>query len=187
MTKKQIIGCIIGGLIIFCGFVGSIIYLVLSVLGTMGEGNRILVPGEVVIDLQEPGDYVIYHEFVSNYEGRIFNQQPGQFINGLYLEVIEESSNKVMKLQQTELTANYQISSRQGVSILRFTIEDSGKYLIKATYPDGKGNEAVINIQQSILKSLLNPLLTMFAILGGSLIVGTGIILFSVFKYKKKV
>jgi hypothetical protein len=96
--------------------------------------TRVVVPGSGDLNLEESGNYTIYHEAESIIDGKLYSASD---IGGLRVDVTDAGGQRVV-LATPGFSTRYTIGSRRGRSMLTFVILLPGHYRISAAYPDGK-------------------------------------------------
>jgi hypothetical protein len=105
--------------------------------------TRVVVPGNDVLTLDEPGGYTIYHEPESVMDGQLY---AAQNIPGLRVTVTGEDG-KPIAVVVPEISSTYTIGSHGGKSILAFAIAAPGNYRLSAEYAGGRnGPQTVLAI-----------------------------------------
>jgi len=125
----------------FCG------YKIFSVaLNTMQSGlTRAIFPGEVVVPIAAPGNYVIYYESPSEFDGRVFDT--GSRVPGMKFTVINNDTEEKLPVDRPSVSETYNINGRRGRSVLEFRVFKPGSYTVVGRYEDGQANqEAVIAV-----------------------------------------
>ncbi len=90
---------------------------------------QLVVPGKETVTLREPGEYTIFHEYLSTVAGKAYATGAG--LDGLIVAVTYPASGAEMSLSSPSMTQRYAIAGRAGVSVLKFTISDPGPYEIR--------------------------------------------------------
>jgi hypothetical protein len=141
------------------GWTAMALFLAARLGGSTDGMIRVLVPGETELRLNEAGRYVIYHEFRSAFEGRVYHVDA---VSGLNVTVRSGVSGAVVPLEQTTATS-YTVGSRSGRSLFAFDVAAPGPYLIAGAYSDGRRDpQTVLAIDRGFVRDLL---LTIFGAL----------------------
>lgn len=153
----------------FCG------YKIFSVaLNTMQSGlTRAIFPGELVVPIAAPGNYVIYYESPSEFDGRVFDT--GSRVPGMKFTVINNETEDKLPVDPPSFSETYEMNGRRGRSVLEFRVFKAGSYTIVGRYDDDQANQeavfAVGNVH--IARLALSIIAGIFSIL----ILGSGALL----------
>ena len=133
------LGLIAAGTI--CGY-----KIVLAAINTMQSGlTRAIFPGETLVSFQMPGDYKIYYENQSEFNGRVFDT--GQRVPGLSFTVVNNETQETLPLFQPSMSETYNINGRTGRLVFWFRVVKPGSYTVVGRYDDGqKHDEAVFAV-----------------------------------------
>ncbi|HVF52384.1 MAG TPA: hypothetical protein VNC78_02130 [Actinomycetota bacterium] len=119
----------------------------------LGKGlARVVVPGSGNVTLEEPGTYIVFHEYISNHEGRSFNTQSARALP-LNLEMRDRSTGEPVSITASAGNFTYSLSGKAGESIAQFSITEPGEFDFFAAYADAEGPELVLAIGHDIVKS----------------------------------
>ncbi len=124
---------------------------------------RELVPGTLMLPLEETGHYAVYHEYRSTVDGRTItnsNSAPN-----LDMTLREATQGLQVPLRQTHGNYSYERPSGAGTSLASFEIDQPGDYVLEVT-SSGAG-EYVIAIGQPRLGLFLTGMASLFC--GGGL------------------
>src|SRR5476649_8451 len=125
---------VIAGVIAIAGFVASGFH-VYSCLNTFeSQLKRIVVSGSVLLDLDQPGNYTIYHEQSGMLDGEV---QESVLTPGLRIALTSDATGKEVPLDNARSTMSYSFFGRRGASILVFTIDRPGTYRLSGRLPGG--------------------------------------------------
>ena len=128
-----VMGSIIGGIIVMAGW--SWVY------------ERVTVPGTNTIELNEPGNYIIFFEHKSMVDGKLVETDN---INGLVSTLRNIETGEVIELDEPSWNTTYSIAGNEGEGIFSFGIDEIGKYELESWYEDGEGEEARLVISKGI-------------------------------------
>jgi hypothetical protein len=104
----------------------------------------VIVPGEASVNVEEPGDFVIFYESRSVVDGRTFSTGP---LPGMTLRLVSDSTGEPVEFTEPSTTVSYDVGGRSGESIAAFAVDEPGDYTLTAVYPDGQeGSEVVLAI-----------------------------------------
>ena len=175
--KPSAIGFIVGAIIILIGIAGCAGLIGYGVTTSASTGQRFVVPGEQVIELETTGAYTIYHEFKSNIDGVAFDTA-GK-INGLSCEIYLEDDSRGIPVLPATTNSQYSYGAYEAESLYTFHVEQPGTYHIFTAYEEGvDGPPAVLALGRGPAKlvlSIMSALLVFFvtATGGGILILVT--------------
>jgi hypothetical protein len=155
-------------LIIIVGFVAFAGYL-FSAASSIGSGMmQMTAPGNAEMDLKEPGEYTIYYESQSYFNGSVYNT--AERIPGLQISVSEKASGQTLATY-TATGTTYSIGSRTGQSITAFNVERPGIYWINTTYPKAPGPEVVLAVGRGFVEDIFYLAIVAMLILFGSIVI----------------
>ena len=167
---------------------GIIIFIIILITGINASVNRIntqvVVPGTEIVELKETGKYIMFFEYYSVIDGKVFETNN---INGLMCSIKSIKSGEYIKLNNSSGNSNYSIPGRKGESIFDFVIDESGKYEIKGFYEKEKGEEAVLAIGKGFCMALFRTVSLSIAILFISIGVSGSILMYTLKKRKKAI
>jgi len=128
----------LGILLIVVGAIGFIAFVVflLKQIGEQSPKIQIVVPGIHEIQIVEPGRYTIFYEYRSVVDGKVFltgESLPSEIFIALHFK----DGFQEVTLLQPSMNNTYSIGGRAGVSLLEFTVEKPGTYVISASYAKG--------------------------------------------------
>ena len=115
-------------------------------IGDIGAISRVIVPGRGEFTLEQPGRYVISHEYRSTVGNRTFSG-PDE-IRSLTCRVVQKPSGQEVTITPINASVTYQVGSRAGRNIWEFQAEQSGVYELSASYSNSAdtGREIVLAI-----------------------------------------
>lgn len=123
---------------VFCGY-----KIIAVALNTMQNGlTRAIFPGEVVVPITMPGNYVIYYESPSEFDGRVFDT--GSRVPGMKFTVINNETEDKLPVDQPSFSETYEMNGRRGRSVLEFRVFKPGSYTIVGRYDDGQANQEAV-------------------------------------------
>ena len=163
----------------FVAFAGSIFTGVSSVeRGLM----QIAAPGNAEMDLKEPGEYTIYYESQSYFNGSVYDT--GGQIPGLQISVSEKASGQALTTNPDSGTT-YSIGSRSGRSITAFRVERPGLYWINTSYPKAPGPEVVLAVGKGVVESIMFLAIEAMLLLFGTIAIAAVITIVTYTRRKK--
>jgi hypothetical protein len=135
-------------------------FLVVRTISGAGEDlQRLVVPGEVEVLLDEPGTYTIYYEHRSVVDGRMF-ATAGTDVSALLVVVEEADTGEDVQLTAPRGNVEYEFGPHAGRAVFNFSVGDPGGYLVKARYPEGtQGAEVVLAVGQGVGRRIATGLL----------------------------
>ena len=174
------LGLIAAGTI--CGY-----KIVFAAINTMQGGlTRAVFPGETIVSFPTPGDYKIYYENESEFNGRIFDT--GQRVPGLSFTVVNNETQETLALFPPSMSETYNINGRTGRLVYWFRVVKPGSYTVVGRYDDEQSHdEAVFAIGNPhigrFVGLLLGGIACIFVFGGGAVIT---IILIEVRRYSSE-
>ena len=148
-------------LIIIVGFIAFAGFIFTSV-SDMGESlMQVVVPGSADLDLKEPGEYTIFYENQTYFNGKFYST--GEQISGLQIQVSEIATGSYLTIYSAPGSFTYDLGSRNGRAITSFKVERPGTYRIKASYSEGSGPDVVLAVGKGIVEGIFTRVLTSFA------------------------
>jgi hypothetical protein len=144
-------GYVLGAICLIAG-VSVAIWLGLSAYWRLqGALTRVVVPGNDVLTLAEPGSYTIYHEPESVVDGQLYSAQD---IAGLRVTVTD-GDGKPVAVTAPGISSSYTIGGHSGKSVWAFEIAVPGSYRLSAQYPAGRtGPQTVLAIGHDVFWTL---------------------------------
>jgi hypothetical protein len=171
-------------LIIIVGFVAFAGYLFSGVSSTGSGMMQMTAPGNAEMDLKEPGEYTIYYESQSYFNGSVYNTA-GR-IPGLQFSVSEKASGQTIATR-TATGTTYSMGSRFGQSITAFTVERPGIYWINTTYPKEPGPEVVLAVGKGFVEGIFYLVIVALVILFGSIVIAAVITIVTYTRRRKAI
>jgi len=121
------------GLFILCVFVvpymlvGESVHQFFSTISLFG-GDQFRVPGELTLELEKPGKYVIWSETSTFFEGRrhLF---PDEIPPGMSVMVMDEKSGQALQVSEA-MGSTERVGNNSRFSILSFEIHHAGTYTV---------------------------------------------------------
>jgi len=170
-----------GAAVIFGGITITIILFILTLTGLNDNNYKFIAPSETDMSLEE-GSYTIFYEHKSDFEGERYRTSDDD-IQGLVVDIINTETQKKIEVKVPNGTSSYSINDREGYAIYTFELEKDSRISIKTVSQNNQ--KVVLNINGSIVGTIL---LSIFILLLGlilSIVVGLMIILVTVSKINK--
>jgi hypothetical protein len=169
----------LAALIIIAGMAVSF-QLLMSGLGSITEDlTQVIVPGESSLHLPAAGEYTIFYESRSAAEGRIYSTEDD--VSGLEIKILNKTEGFQVPTYPPFSQMSYNVGGRSGRSVLAFQIDQPGEYLLLASCPQGsEGPEAVLAVGQAFFSNFLFDIMSVLALIFGSLL-AAGIIIILTF------
>jgi len=133
--------------VMFAGAVGAIVWAALGLIGGIREmaGIQIVVPGTTEVTLEEPGKYILSHEYQSVINGKRYSTRGA--ISDLQCTLRSRATGRDVALSPLTYSSTYSIGARSGVGMYSFKIDQGGAYELDARYPEGRSSpKAVLSI-----------------------------------------
>jgi hypothetical protein len=129
---------------------------------------RVVMPGSIVVTLDAPGTYTIYHEADSVVDGKLYSAPN---IAGLSVTVTGDGTGAQIPVAVPSMSSSYSVGGHSGKSVLAFEITAPGRYLLSGRYANGRSEpQTVLAVSRGFLGRLLG---TIFGAIGA---VGLGFI-----------
>jgi hypothetical protein len=154
---------------VFLAGVAAFVWLLLSgITGAQKGFQRGVAPGQIQLQLDTPGTYVIFYEFQSVMDGKVYSTADA--LPPLSVSVAARDSGATVAVAEPTMSQNYSLGSRSGRSILAFEAGQPGTYILTAAYPRSSiGPEIVLAVGQGFGSRLMATILGSIATLFGSL------------------
>ncbi len=183
VIKPSKIFYVVSGVILVIGIILFVIILISGIFSSVDKiNNRVIVPGTKMVELKETGKYIIYFEYRSVIDGKVFETNN---ISGLMCSLRNTETGGFIKLDNPSLDSNYSFSAREGKSIFEFAINETGKYELKAWYKTGEGEEAVLAIGKGFGIELARTIILSIGTLFVSFGISIAIFIVTLVKRKK--
>jgi hypothetical protein len=122
--------------------------------------TRFVVPADIDLTLDEPGQYTIFHESESVVDGKLYTA-PG--ISGLRITVVGDDG-KTIAVANPNFSAHYAFGGHTGDAVLVFSIAAPGRYRLSATYPSGQTEpKTVLAVGRGFVGALLRMIFGVLA------------------------
>ena len=145
---------------------------------------QMTAPGNAELDLKDSGEYTIFYESQSYFNGSIYNT--GGQIPGLKISVSEKASGQTLATH-TATGTTYSVGSRSGQSIAAFSVERPGIYWINTTYPKEPGPEVVLAVGKGFVEGIFYLVVVALVILFGSIVIAAVITIVTYTRRKKAI
>jgi hypothetical protein len=169
-------------LVIIIGFVAFAGYLFSGITSMESGLVQMTAPGNAELDLMDPGEYTIFYESQSYFNGSIYNT--AGHIPGLKISVSEKASGQTMATY-TATGTTYSMGSRSGQSIAAFIVERPGIYWINTSYPKAPGPEVVLAVGKGVVEGIMFLAIEAMLLLFGSIAIAA-VITFVTYSRRKK-
>lgn len=127
---------------------------------------QIAAPGDTDLDLKEPGEYTLFYENQSYFNGSIYNT--AEQIPALQISVSEKASGQTLATYPAS-GSTYSMGGRNGRSVMSFNVEKTGIYWINASYPKEPGPEVVLAVGRGFIDGIFYFVFTALALLFGAI------------------
>ena len=128
-----------------------------GIIPALMSGQQFLAPAAMTLTIDEPGEYVIWHDSVAFFEGKTYSSPPG-LPAGATISVTNDQTGKELTLMK-RAAASETSPNHQRQSVCSFLAEMAGPYTVKVS---GLQRNHVFTVR----KALLRPLLKRFALVG---------------------
>ncbi|HHU73040.1 MAG TPA: hypothetical protein GXZ28_00240 [Clostridiales bacterium] len=174
------------GVSVFVFIAGLILFFIVLIFGIFSSinaiGTQVVVPGSEIIELDKAGKYIIFHEYKSVVDGKIYSSNS---INGLYCTLTNVKTGEDITLSITTPNMNYSVNGREGRSVFEFNIDEPGRYELKAWYGQRDGEEAVLAVGKGFGAGLFVTIILCIGILFGSIVISILIFVITFLKRRK--
>ena len=171
-------------LVIIIGFAAFAGYLFSGISGLESGLVQMTAPGSAELDLKDPGEYTIFYESQSYFNGSIYNT--GGQIPGLKISVSEKASGQTLATY-TATGTTYSVGSRFGQSIAAFNVVRPGIYWINTTYPKAPGPEVVLAVGRGVVENIFYLVIISILLLFGSIAIAASITFVTYTRRKKAI
>ena len=144
---------------------------------------QITAPGNADLNLSESGEYTIFYENNSYFDGKIYST--GEEISGLEIRVREKATGLDLLVYPAKASYSYSLGGRSGRSILAFQAERSGVHQFNSSYSGAAGPRVVLAIGKGMAEGLLFTIAISIAALLGSILLAA-IVAYYTFSRRKK-
>jgi len=145
--------------------------------------SQMAAPGELELDLKDPGEYTIFYENKSYFNGSFY--MTAEQIPGLQIVVMEKASGRRLLTYPAPTSSTYSIGGRSGQSFMAFRAEEAGIYVINASYPSGPGPKVVLAVGDEVMEDMLRLIMVSMTLILVSLLIAA-IITYTTYKGRKK-
>lgn len=97
------------------------------------EGQRVVVPGKSELNLADPGEYVIFHEYHGEIDGAVYTHP--EILQGLEGGLTRKDTEETTTLEPLKTKFTYEMGSYAGRGIWSFSISQPGTYILEASCP----------------------------------------------------
>lgn len=144
---------------------------------------QIRAPGNADLNLSECGEYTIFYENNSYFDGKIYRS--GEEISGLEIRVREKATGLDLPVHPANASYSYSLGGRSGRSILAFRAERAGVHQLNSSYSGAAGPSVVLAIGKGMAEGLLSTIAISIAALLGSILLAA-IVAYYTFSRRKK-
>ena len=150
--------------------------------------KQVVVPGTHPLYFAHPGTYLIYYEYQSFIDDRIFSRDmmTSSDLN-LICSIQTADDMKDIQVLAAPPSSTYNFGGkRKGVSILKFKVKRPGKYILMARYNDGKANpRIVLGIGRRLVEKIMIPGLFLMIITTITILSSAGIFWITFFRRRR--
>ena len=160
---------VVAGVVMAAGVTWFTWFLLTGLTGLATDMTQMVLPGEHELELSEAGTYTVFHEYKSVVDGKVYSTAGD--LSNLYCTLVAVSSGKEMPLPRSTMNSTYSLGTRAGASVFECQVNEPGKYVFSAAYPNGRTEpEVVFTIGHGFTRSLLTIIFGSMGIMGGSFI-----------------
>lgn len=172
---------------VILGLIGGTFFVVTLYTGIKNMNDSLIrfkVPGSTEITLKEAGEYTIFHEYRSTFDGEIYSSDDN--VSNLLVKVTNKSSGTEVPLSTPSASTTYNVGGQAGYSLLKFQITDPGVYIFDGEYKDEKGSEIILSVGYKVGALLLSTIGSSILILFVTIGVSVTIFVMGLLKVLKK-
>lgn len=173
-------GYIFPAIIIIASFALFFYMIYIGITSNLDKLVQVVIPGSVELHFDEPGEYTVYHEYVSEVDGVAYLYQGARTFS-CTLENL--STNTFIPPHTPGFSSNYEyFNKRKAVSYIAFDVVTPGDYEFSCGYGDQTGPQTVMAISLGFWSAV-------FEVLGQALIllaIGIGISIYMVVSINKE-
>jgi len=172
-------------LILICGNLVSLSFALKWVRLFGVSFHRVIAPGEHAIELKRKGTYTVFYEYQSTIGGKMYVSEPRP-IPDLEYSVLDEDGSQLALVPHLG-NSTYRLSDgSSGRSLFKFKTTDPGRFVLKATYADGKQTpEVVLALAEGFTRRLFH-LVGVWLIVNFVTIPSAGFVAFRTFKKRRR-
>lgn len=163
----------------FLAFAGSIYSGVSNIESGL---MQMTAPGNADLDIREPGEYTLFYENRSYFNGSIYNT--AEQIPALQIRVSEKASGQTLATYPAS-GSTYSMGGRTGRSVMSFSVENPGIYRINASYPKEPGPEVVLAVGKGFIDGIFYLMTISMVFLFGSIAIAA-VITYKTYARRKK-
>lgn len=183
MQRKSLAPYIAAALIFLIGvgtFVGFLFY---RLNGLEDKLLTVVVPGAHDLNLNEPGNYTIFHEYRTVVGDEIYASSSE--ISRLKVAITSKTGATV-PISPASSASHYDIGGRAGRSAFDFRIDAPGVYRLEAKYAEGQeGPKLVLAVSKGFVGDIVFTVFLGIAILLGSMVLAVAITVVTILKRQK--
>jgi hypothetical protein len=158
------------------------VFMVFSIGGATKSLQRVVMPGDWNITLQQPGKHTIFYEYRSVVNGRSYVTD--QKLQGLRGVVVSRETGKELTLAPPPANISYE-SGVAGYAVMEFNVDRPGVYRFAAWYPQGSGQQVVLAVGQGVGGTLTASILGGVAIMLAGFVFGGGMAVMTFIKRRR--
>jgi hypothetical protein len=149
------------------GVVGAVFFAMSRLSDLQNALTRVIVPGESVVTLSEPGTYTLFHELSGTLDGVVYSASD---ISGLRVSLESVDTGEAVELRRPTASTSYDMGGSSAVGIFAFTIETPGDYRLSATYADGRAKpQAILSMASGFISKLVATILGAVGLVFGAI------------------
>ena len=136
----------------------AVTVFVTGIIPALGSGQQFVAPGAKTLTIDEPGEYVIWHDFVAVFEGLSYSSAPG-LPAGATISVTNDQTGEELTLGKGA-TASETSPNHQRQSVCSFFAETAGRYTVEVS---GLQSNHVFTVRKALLRPLMTKIVMMVA------------------------
>ena len=163
--------------IIAAASTAAVVALIAWLALSFDSNQQFLVPGRHTVELAEPGEYVVWNDYRTVFEGRTYDESD-KLPAGIQIAVVDVASGKPIAVESTS-GSTFTSGTTERASFARFTIDKPGRYEITVS---GALEPRVFSIGKDIALLLVGVIFGSFAFLLGGYSAAAGIAIWAYIK-----
>lgn len=144
---------------------------------TFDRSTQFVVPGRHDVLLDRPGDYLVWNDYQTVFQGRSYNESR-QLPSGVHIRVLDPASGRALDVHASH-GATYSSGGENSVSVARFAVAQPGRYEIVV---EGDFPPRVFSAGRDFLFPMMATIFGALALAFAGLAAATGIAIWAYFR-----
>ncbi len=141
------------------------------------RSTQFVVPGRHVASLDRPGDYLVWNDYQTVFQGRSYNESR-QLPSGVRVRVLDPASGRALDVLASQ-GATVSSGSENSVSVARFAVAQPGRYEIVV---EGDFPPRVFSVGRDFLFPMMATIFGALALVFAGLSAAAGIAIWAYFR-----